>query len=204
MAEGVGIRSPQIPHTVPCRGRKSYKQASQTGRREILTRGAPHRRQSEGNRVAKRLSAAALTQETKTGSTLALVARVRSSLLLKTNLPTCRRGKPHLSGDAPDASQVSIAALPGLGNAPFNSRNRFRNTRIDHRLFEFRLFGRGGAEPIRTPETIRTAERTAKYEGQQVLLRKGTSTRNKSNGMTAIRTAKLGEEHVWTPRIVNV
>ena len=57
--------------------------------------------------MAKRLSAAAFTQEKKAGSTtLALEARVRSSLLLKTILqpaaPFRRR---------PETSQISIAAL---------------------------------------------------------------------------------------------
>jgi hypothetical protein len=59
--------------------------------------------------VANRLSAAALTQEAKTGSTtLALVVRVRSSLLLKTDLPTAsgvnELQKTALKQRTPDAS----------------------------------------------------------------------------------------------------
>src|SRR5581483_1427435 len=91
MAAGAGRRSPQIPQRLPSTGLTAARQFSQTGRREILTSGAPQRRQSEGKRVAKRLSAATLTQETNAGSaTLALVARVRSSLLLKTILQPAR------------------------------------------------------------------------------------------------------------------
>src|ERR1700687_5962006 len=60
----------------------------------MLTRGAPQRRQSDGKRVAKRLSATPLTDETRFDTnepsrvkTWVPVARIGSSLLLKTSLP---------------------------------------------------------------------------------------------------------------------
>ena len=85
------MRSPQSAHRLPSMGRMANRQSWQTGRREILTRGVPQRRQSPGNNVANKPSAAAVTQETSAVSaatTLALTARVKSSLLLKTTLPT--------------------------------------------------------------------------------------------------------------------
>jgi hypothetical protein len=74
----------------------------QTGRREILTKGTPQMRQSEGNRTAKRLSAIWPVQLRSIGTrrfwtrvlseaiegpatpALAWLARILSSLLLKT------------------------------------------------------------------------------------------------------------------------
>jgi hypothetical protein len=78
----------------PAIGRISDRHAAQTGRREMLTKGVPQRRQSEGKRVANRLSTRPLTEEAtmdtsepSRGSTLLPVARIGSPLLLKTNLP---------------------------------------------------------------------------------------------------------------------
>ena len=60
----------------------------------MLTRGKPQKRQSVGKRVAKRLSATPLTDETRIDTsdpsrvkTWVPVARIGSSLLLKTSLP---------------------------------------------------------------------------------------------------------------------
>jgi hypothetical protein len=95
-------------------GRTSEREGRQTGRREILTRGAPQRRQSDGKRVAKRLSATPLTDETsidtselsrvKTGVP---VARIGSSLLLKTSLPRS-------PGNAKDATGKPRSQYSGL------------------------------------------------------------------------------------------
>lgn len=57
--------------------------------------GSPQMRQSEGNRTAKRLSAARLAQEGRDETpeawcTLDWLARIRSSLLLKTASPGAR------------------------------------------------------------------------------------------------------------------
>src|SRR5437660_1906117 len=73
-------------------GRICATHSSHTGKREILTRGAPQRRQSEGNNVAKTHSAMPLTEETNEdaicrATTLVPEARNWSPLLLKTNLP---------------------------------------------------------------------------------------------------------------------
>src|SRR5207249_8785576 len=73
-------------------GRSRATHSSHTGKREILTRGAPRRRQSEGNNVAKTHSAMPLTEETNEdaicrATTLVPEARNWSPLLLKTNLP---------------------------------------------------------------------------------------------------------------------
>jgi hypothetical protein len=69
-------------------------QERQTGRREIQVKGIPQRRQSDGKRVAKRLSATPLADETSADSSelsrvkaLVPVARIGFPLLLKTNLP---------------------------------------------------------------------------------------------------------------------
>src|SRR5690348_13838847 len=90
---GVINRSPQITHVPPAIGRISNKHSSQTGRREIFTRGALHRRQLAGNRVANRLSATVFIQDNRTPGCAAVLSRglrVGSVLLLKTNL--LRRG----------------------------------------------------------------------------------------------------------------
>src|SRR4051794_13256347 len=72
-------------------------QSGHTGNRDMFNRGKPQRRQSEGNRTEKRLSAARIAQvwtawedisceavDTLFASTAAPPARIRSSLLLKT------------------------------------------------------------------------------------------------------------------------
>lgn len=58
----------------------------------MFVRGIPQSRQSDGNRVAKRLSATPFTDETreetsKLSLSVLVPARVMSPLLLKTNLP---------------------------------------------------------------------------------------------------------------------
>lgn len=77
-----------MEHVPPAIGRTADRHSSQTGRREILTRGALHRRQLAGNKVANRLSATVFTQETTPGCAAVLSRgfRVWSVLLLKTNL----------------------------------------------------------------------------------------------------------------------
>jgi hypothetical protein len=70
-------------------GRIPERQDWQTGRRVMLRRGLLQRRQSDGNSVAKRLSAIPLAQNAREpgGSTTAAPeARIGSALLLKTIL----------------------------------------------------------------------------------------------------------------------
>jgi hypothetical protein len=83
-------------------GRMAFRHSWQTGKREILIRGSPQTRQSDGNKTAKRLSAiwevqlrsaqlrsvcvwlAAEAIEGLVPAPLAWLARILSSLLLKT------------------------------------------------------------------------------------------------------------------------
>ena len=105
----------------------SERHAGQTGSREILIKGVPHRRQSEGKRVAKRLSATPLTEETRMdtsepsrGSTLLPVARIGSPLLLKTNLPR----PPGAARPASGRTFLSIAGRIVPGNETTSRRLR--------------------------------------------------------------------------------
>src|SRR5262249_3987479 len=93
-ATGAARRSPQMEHTLSSMGWITDKHGSQTGKREMLARGLPQRRQSEGNKVANRADATPFTLEIKEESSrhsrvasLASVARVGFPLLLKTTLP---------------------------------------------------------------------------------------------------------------------
>src|SRR3974390_486409 len=68
-------------------GRIASRQGTQTGKREILTRGFPQMRQSEGKKVANRLSASRSARgasEGCRGTDPSRIARVRSPVLLKT------------------------------------------------------------------------------------------------------------------------
>jgi len=100
--------------------RKTRAHGWQTGRREMLTRGVPQRRQSDGKRVAKRLSATPLTDETRVDTselsrvkTWVPVARIGSSLLLKTSLP-----RPPVSARGPPQAN-SFLSIAG-DNVPSN------------------------------------------------------------------------------------
>jgi hypothetical protein len=84
-----------MAHTRPSMGRMASRHSWHTGSREILTRGSPQIRQSEGNKTAKRLSAMRLVQtwrktarpeaiEGPATAALAWLARILSPLLLKT------------------------------------------------------------------------------------------------------------------------
>ena len=93
-AYGLHTRSPHLEHTPSAMGRISERHGGQTGRREMFIRGLPQRRQSEGKSVAKRLSATPLNDATSIDPSelsrvkgLVPVARIGSSLLLKTSLP---------------------------------------------------------------------------------------------------------------------
>jgi hypothetical protein len=80
----------------------------------MLTRGEPQRRQSDGKSVAKRLSATPLTDETSMDTSelsrvknWVPVARIGSSLLLKTSLPRS-------PGNADDAAGKLLPQYSGL------------------------------------------------------------------------------------------
>lgn len=87
-------RSPQMAQSFPSSGFRTETHSSQTGNREMFVRKALQRRHSEGKIVANRLSAMPRSQDAGSLSRAALsvaTARVRSPVLLKTNLP--RPGK---------------------------------------------------------------------------------------------------------------
>jgi hypothetical protein len=146
------------------------KHSSQTGRREILTRGALQRRQLAGNKVANRLSATVFSQET-TPSCAAVLCRgfrVWSVLLLKTNLlrPGCA------SCVAPRRIFFSIRG----GNRGVQHIERLGHNRSNWSrpvafpgLHENRL--------IKTPGTATTADGTVQKHGQKKLFNKITRAR---------------------------
>lgn len=89
-------RSPQIAQVPLAMRCMPSKHSWHTGKRDTLTKGSPHIRQSEGKRTAKRFSAsqresrrthdvwAAGAIEGPAAIALAWIARIRSPLLLKT------------------------------------------------------------------------------------------------------------------------
>ena len=104
-------------------GRIAARHSSQTGSREILIRGVPQRRQSEGKKVANRLSAIPPTEEIREASNAlccftASVARVGCPLLLKTSLP-------HPSGATGAPPRRMPFSITG-SHARRNHRRRFR------------------------------------------------------------------------------
>src|SRR5690349_12384756 len=113
--------SPQIPQANPSIGRIAVRQDSQTGKREIRTRGSPHNRQSEGNRVVNRLSAIAFSRKSEGFfSDGLLTSRIRSPLLLKTNLPRPDR--------APQASLGGTVMSIKVRRSARNRRRRGKPT----------------------------------------------------------------------------
>jgi len=84
-------------------GRMALRHSWQTGRREILIRGASQMRQPPGNKTAKRLSANWLAREaTEAPATadLAWAARIGSPLLLKTASLTPASSPGRRAGDS--------------------------------------------------------------------------------------------------------
>lgn len=79
--------------------------------------GLEQRRQSDGNSVAKRLSAIPLAQNAREPggpTTAAPEARIGSALLLKTILPARTKHRP-------DAPELSISGWIAARNAPGNT-----------------------------------------------------------------------------------
>ena len=153
----------QVP---PAMGRTADKHSSQTGRREIFTRGVPQRRQSAGNRVAKRLSAILLAHKTKGLSFAAILvalARAWSPLLLKTNLL-----RPAYACWAITGRVVSSIRF---GRRRLQRANACSHYFCDHlelvtlpKLDEYRS--------IRTPVTTSTTDWAQKEQWQEYLLEK--------------------------------
>src|SRR3954468_12287800 len=80
-----GSTSPHTQHWGTLTGKMLRIHASQTGTLETLVRRAPHRRQSEGNRVEKSEPINEARRGRKAAATT-LSARVLSPVLLKTDL----------------------------------------------------------------------------------------------------------------------
>jgi hypothetical protein len=122
---GLTTRSPQTAHTPPAIGRIAARHTSQTGSREMLIKGAPQRRQSEGKRVANRLSAIPPREEIREATntlrcftSLISVVRVGHPLLLKTSLP-----RPvGATGAPPGRIPLSIARTHSARNRRDDSR----------------------------------------------------------------------------------
>ena len=155
----------QVP---PAIGRISDRHCSQTGRREIFTRGALHKRQVEGNKVANRLSATVFIQDNRTPGCAAVLSRglrVWSVLLLKTNLlrPGC-------------------ASCVAPGGIFFSIRGGHRGVQhIERRGYNLS----NGSWPIplprlykdwlvKAPRTAVTTERAAQNQRQNILFQKIT------------------------------
>ena len=115
---GLARRSPQTEHRLPESGRMASRHSGQTGSREMLVRGSPQRRQSEGKRTLKRAAARLLRPETMVDDnelsapcSLHPSSRVGIPLLLKTVLPRPDaalgappgRFTPSIAGFAPEA-----------------------------------------------------------------------------------------------------
>jgi hypothetical protein len=103
-----------------------HRHELQIGSREMLVRGFPQRRQSEGKSAEKRLSATGLADETKIDrselphvTTLVPVARIGSPLLLKTSLP---RLPAVAEARASERITLSIAGTQIGGNASLSRR----------------------------------------------------------------------------------
>jgi hypothetical protein len=112
--------SPQTRQVVPVIGRIAARQSLHTGRREALRSGSLQIRQSPGKSVAKRLAAALLNHEVEEllrAEPLTSGARVRSSLLLKTNLPH-------------SADQVVASIAGRIAWAQFRQRSACWNPRV--------------------------------------------------------------------------
>jgi len=153
----------QVP---PAIGRISDRHSSQTGRREIFTRGALHRRQLAGNKVANRLSATVFIQDSTTPGCAAVLSRglrVWSVLLLKTNL--LRPG--WASCVAPGRIFFSIRGwhrgVQHIEGRGYNRSNGSRPIPLP-RLYEDWL--------VKAPRTAVTTERAGQNQGQNLLFQK--------------------------------
>jgi hypothetical protein len=175
------------------------RHSSQTGSREILIKGDPQRRQSDGKSVAKRLSAAPFTQATREVSkpaTLALANRVRCLLLLKTSLPTTGRSYPLHAGTHMNPSIAS-------GGSSCNALGGTRIRRVPR--FQLILMSPGRQcvyeRPcVGPPEAVGTAVGPEQEQRQQELLRHTPTARVERYTASAIGTSVVGEGHGVKPR----
>jgi hypothetical protein len=175
-----------MEHILPRTGRTPNRQSGQTGSREIFSRGSPQRRQSEGNRTEKRLSAAWRIQlgSAPTSSTLtrprpdevfcntiggpdtpalAWLARIRSSLLLKTASSSSREHKT--AADHLSYNTSSIAVIQPLGNVAVGRRCRMLSRHDSGRVRQpFAHLGKN--QPVVPPEALSAAQRCSRNSGK--------------------------------------
>jgi hypothetical protein len=164
-------------------------------------RGVPQSRQSPGKRVANKPSAAAVMHETRAlsaASTLALTARVKSSLLLKTNLPT--RNSAHSRHAGRILMKYSRVRLSHamLGDVAYiGSWTRRGNRRVPVP----RLSGADEDGTVAALETVGTTVGPQQQNGQEILFGNATPPRVKGGSITAVRTNK---QHVGPRAIVRI
>ena len=175
-------------------GRMAERQGVQTGKREMLMRGVPQRRQSAGKRVANSPSAKPFIQETTRGVRLTLAvpeSRVEFPLLLKTDLP-----HPDGSAGAP-AGRIwfSIAALNSARNA---RRHLGSNVMREHAIFA--VLYRDGDEAVAAAEAITTANGSHQGDGKEKTLGKSLRTGAVPFGTSTVGTVELSGQHCWSPR----
>ena len=131
-------RSPQMEQRPPAIGRIAPRHSSHTGSREMFIKGAPQRRQSEGNNVAKRPAAIPLAQEThglSCATSVVPVARIGVPLLLKTILR-----HPAAATRAPTGRIFfSIAAREAGSNEVSHSRRYVGHDLIEARPLSNRI-----------------------------------------------------------------
>jgi len=181
------------------------RQSSQTGRREMLVRDAPQMRQSEGNSTAKRLAAAWLAQarglcktiEAPTSGTESRLARILSSLLLKTaslTLTLAPRPCGQISTRFGLRLQSSIAASLSLGNVTVVSRPRgdlgSGNHAADIRQAIAHL---REDQTVIPPEAFRAAHRLHEKKRQNVAFGQGPAAGAESSITAAIAAVKFLE-----------
>lgn len=165
-------------------GRIAFKQAGHTGSREIFSREAPQRRQSEGNSAANKLWATRAAPETAKWNRSCPAETGRrfvSPVLLKTDLP---RPAP---GQAP-AGRLASSIARG-GGASNCSRGHARPG------FRALLALAGGNEDANRspPEAIDAAHGLEEQKGLQIFLQEVSAARAISVRTATIRTLIVNE-----------
>ncbi len=207
-----------MEHILPRTGRTLVKQWGHTGSREIFGRGSPQRRQSEGHRTEKRLSAAwriqlgsAPTSSTLTcpisdevfcntiggpdTAALAWLARIRSSLLLKTASSltprTQNRRGPSFLEHQRSHNTSSIAVMAPLGNVAVGRRCRMLSRHDPGRVRQpFAHLGKN--QPVVPAEAFSAAHRFQQKQREDEALRQCTTTRLEPYFATTIATTVRG------------
>ena len=157
----------------------------------MLTSGAPQRRQSEGNRVANRLSATLFIHETSNLSGWAgpvSLGRIWSSLLLKTNLLRPSRTVGASAGRIPFSIKAGKRSM---------QRATARSHDLSHHL-QFVAPQSANEQRLITPaETSPAAYRTQEQARQQESLRDTAKAGAVALEAPAFATAEPSGQHGW-------